>query len=135
MSPKKEGTKTTQIDWMTWVAWTQVNASLFPNYKAPLASLSSILLCTHWSFTDIDFDHTIWQSWFHASKLYLQTQYKPTTFLVIACPSENKLLTWLSPIDQSSQYATNSMKYLTFVTTDCNNATVPHNAFADHSRL
>jgi hypothetical protein len=27
------------------------------------------------------------------------------------------------------------MKYLTFVTTDCNNATVPHNAFADHSRL
>jgi hypothetical protein len=27
------------------------------------------------------------------------------------------------------------MKCLTFVTTDYSNATVPHNAFADHSRL
>jgi hypothetical protein len=77
----------------------------------------------------------IWQSWFHASKLYLQTQYKPTTFLVISCPSEDRLLTRLSPIDQNSWYATNSMKCLTFVTIDYNNATVSHNAFADHSWL
>ncbi len=77
----------------------------------------------------------IWQSWFHASKLYLQTQYKPTTFLVIACPSEDILLTQLSSIDQSSQYATDSKKCLTFVTTNCNNTTVPHNAFANHSQL
>jgi len=62
-------------------------------------------------------------------------QDKPTTFLVIARPSEDRLLTRLSPIDQSSQYVTDSMKCLTFVTTDCNNATVPRNAFADHSRL
>jgi len=120
---------------MTWVAWTQVNASLFPNYKAPLASLSSILLCTHWSFTDIDFDHTNMAELISCLKTLFTDAIQTYYVLVIACLSEDRLLTRLSPIDQSSRYATDSMKCLTFVTTDCNNATVPHNAFVDHSRL
>jgi len=115
-----------ELRWM--LHYSQTRKLLWHLYQAFSCALTDHLQ-TLISITEI------WQSWFHASKLYLQTQYKPTAFLVISCPSEDRLLTRLSLIDQSSRYATDSMKCLTFVTTDCNNATVSHNAFADHSRL